>query len=293
MFGSVVTSLPLGLGTGNLRSLQGGISARAARSLLEEAFSLGIDFIDTAPSYGQGQAEESIGGLPDSIRTKATICSKVGFSYGRKSGWFGTIKPLLQPAIRIFPPLRRLAGASRNQVRSMGGLKVDLRPETIRESLEGSLRRLRRERLDILLLHDPSESSLRDDNVAVLEQLRSSGTIGGWGVSTKSVEVARAALRIGPLQWLQMPGDPPFLAHGSDVFTAARAAGKRVIANRVLSPLLDRNAPGPRPDVAECFRRALALPAVERILFGTANRKHLADNIAAMRRIATETGSTT
>lgn len=285
---STSRSLPLGFGTGNLRSFQGGISGRDAVRLLEAAFESGIDLVDTAPSYGQGGAEESIGRLPDSIRSRLTVCSKVGIAYGRKAGLLGAVKPLLQPAIRLFPPLRRLAGASRSQMRAAGSMTLDLRPETIRASLDGSLRRLRRERLDILLFHDPDLAAFRDENVAALEALRASGRIGAWGVSTRSPEVARAAVAVAPLGWIQMPADPPWLAEAADVFPAAAAAGKRVIANRVLSPLRSDAPPGGPSDVAGCFRLALRQPGVVRILVGTTKRKHLEDNVAAMRRVIGE-----
>ena len=98
MDASTSSPLPLGFGTGNLRSFQGGIPAAAARTLLEAAFDLGIDLVDTAPSYGQGEAEETIGGLPDALRSRIVICSKVGIAYGRKGGVLGAVKPLLQPA---------------------------------------------------------------------------------------------------------------------------------------------------------------------------------------------------
>jgi len=285
---STSSPLPLGFGTGNLRSFQGGIPAAAARTLLEAAFDLGIDLVDTAPSYGQGEAEETIGGLPDALRSRIVICSKVGIAYGRKGGLLGAVKPLLQPAMRLFPPLRRLAGASRDRMRATGSMTVDLRPETIRASLEGSLRRLRRERLDILLFHDPAVTALRDENVEALEALRSSGLIGAWGVSTRAAEVARAAVGVRPLAWIQMPADPPWLAEAGDVFAAAAAAGKRIIANRVLSPLRADAPPGGPTDVPGCFRLALGQPGVARILVGTTKRTHLEHNVAAMRRVIGE-----
>lgn len=293
MGASTSTALPLGFGTGNLRSFQGGVSAGAARKLLAAAYDLGIDLIDTAPSYGQGEAEGAIGGLPDVIRSRVQVCSKVGIAYGRgKGGLLSLVKPVLQPAMRAFPPLRRLAGASRDRMRETGSMTVHITPQAIRDSLEGSLRRLRREHLDILLLHDPSEAALGDENVAAFEALRAAGKIRAWGVSTRIPDVARMAVRIGPLDWIQMPADPPWLAEAGEVFPAAAAAGKRIIGNRVLSPLRAEpgpdSRPGPRPDVAECFRNTLRLPGIARVLVGTTSHKHLAQNVATMRRVLGE-----
>ncbi len=59
---------PLGIGTGRLCSLNGGLSVPKATDLLRQAHELGVRFFDTAPSYGQGQAEQAIGRLDSSMR---------------------------------------------------------------------------------------------------------------------------------------------------------------------------------------------------------------------------------
>lgn len=94
---------PLGFGTARLRSVNGGISARSAAALLGRAFEDGIRFFDTAPSYGQGQAEEAIGRLCSRARHEVFICSKVGYSYGRRGAAINVVKPLIRSAASFAP----------------------------------------------------------------------------------------------------------------------------------------------------------------------------------------------
>src|SRR5688572_8442018 len=154
------TTFPLGFGTARLRSINGGLSARSARYLLQSAFDLGIRFFDTAPSYGQGQSETAIGLLPRRVTDAMLICSKVGYSYGRKAMIINALKPFLRPAASSVSFLRQLAHKSRARMLHQGSLGLDIQPAVIRASLAGTLRRLRRDRLDLLLLHDPGVAFL-------------------------------------------------------------------------------------------------------------------------------------
>ncbi len=95
------------------------------RSVLQRAFEMGIDWIDTAHSYDDGAAEEVVGrfvsGLPADVRP--IILTKGGVVRDMALGW---PRPV-----------------------------AVLRPSVIRAQLEASLRRLRREAADIYLLHHP------------------------------------------------------------------------------------------------------------------------------------------
>jgi aryl-alcohol dehydrogenase-like predicted oxidoreductase len=150
---------PLGFGTAKLRSVNGGLSARLSKCLLGSAFEKGVRFFDTAPSYGQSQAEETIGGLSPRIRHEVFICSKVWYCYGRSANLLNALKPFLQPAASIAPLLKKVARDSRGRIQQHGSIKVDIRPAAIRVSLVATLRRLRRDTLGVLLLHDASLDS--------------------------------------------------------------------------------------------------------------------------------------
>jgi aryl-alcohol dehydrogenase-like predicted oxidoreductase len=120
---------------------------RAAHQIVAEALAAGCTFFDTAPGYGQGRSETVLGEALAGVRHDVVICTKVGY----KLDW-GT----------------------------------DFSTAAIRPSLEGSLRRLRTEYVDILLLHNPPRDVM-DGRLASqyeeLERLRQEGLIRHFGVS--------------------------------------------------------------------------------------------------------------
>jgi aryl-alcohol dehydrogenase-like predicted oxidoreductase len=68
----------------------------------------------------------------------------------------------------------------------------------LRGAIERCQERLGRERLDVVLLHNPTLSGLSaGEAVELLKELRTKGTVRAWGVSTGSVEVARSAIERG------------------------------------------------------------------------------------------------
>ena len=122
--------------------------------------------------------------------TQLVVCSKVGYPGSGKAALARVLKPALRPALASVASLRRLVGSSRSHVLSAGAGN-DIRPQAIRTSVHESLRRLRRERLDVLLLHDPSRESLGDANQQVLDALVREGLVGEWGVCTRESALAR------------------------------------------------------------------------------------------------------
>jgi aryl-alcohol dehydrogenase-like predicted oxidoreductase len=284
-------SFPLGFGTSKLRSLNGGLSGRAAQRLLENAFDLGIRFFDTAPSYGQGQAETAIGRLPRHLKVESIICSKVGYSYGRKAAVINTLKPLLRPGHRSLALLKRLAQKSREEFQRHGIISVNIQPAVIRKGLEGSLRRLRRDYLDVFLLHDASLASLNDGNRAELDTLQRVGKIRHWGISTGDAAVARRAIDLENIAVLQVPTEATFVNEAGDLFDKCAERGIAVVANRVLSPLRSSSTPSPlREDdpeqvIERCFAFALGQPGVRVVLCGTTSPPHLVANVRAMRHL--------
>ncbi len=283
-------SLPLGLGTSKLRSLGGGLSGRLAGRLLEEAFDLGIRFFDTAPIYGQGQVETAIGRLPSRIKDELIVCSKAGYRYGPGALVINALKPVLQPAANSVSILRTLIHKSRERIAKRESIRLEIRPDTIRTSLAGTLGRLRRDRLDLLLLHDPSAESLNDDNQAVLDALQREGLIGHWGVSTGDPAVAHRALELENLAVLQVPVDANWVDEAGDLFSKCHASGVRVIANRVLTFLGSKPSPTPsRGDtqrrIEQCFTFALSQRAVRMVLCGSTKAAHLRANVQSMQNV--------
>jgi aryl-alcohol dehydrogenase-like predicted oxidoreductase/radical SAM superfamily enzyme YgiQ (UPF0313 family) len=127
-------------------------------SALQFAFDHGVTFYDTADSYGNGHSETLLGKAFGRRRDQVVLASKVGFV------------DLDQPQ--------------------------DFSPRHLRTSLEGSLRRLGTDYLDLLQLHSPSLDELRRDPsiLETLEALRQEGKIRAFGLSVRSPEEGLAAL---------------------------------------------------------------------------------------------------
>ncbi len=117
---------------------------------LQAALNVGITFYDTAPAYGEGNSERLIGEAFKNDRDKVVIATKVGYQNWNK------------------PP--------------------DFRPDAIKHSIEGSLKRLQSDHIDLLQLHNACENMGQeyDEITKLLETFVSNGVIKAWGVSAKS-----------------------------------------------------------------------------------------------------------
>jgi D-threo-aldose 1-dehydrogenase len=149
------------------------VSDQAAADTLQAAWDAGIRAFDTAPHYGVGLSERRIGDfLTGRPRADFVVSTKVGRRLRPAGGpvdgvdeFYGT------------PALSRVR---------------DYSADGARRALEDSLRRLRLDRADIVLIHDPDEhlAEALDGAYPALAGLRADGTIGAIGVGVNSVPVA-------------------------------------------------------------------------------------------------------
>jgi aryl-alcohol dehydrogenase-like predicted oxidoreductase len=122
---------------------------------------MGFTLVETADAYGAGRMEQLIG-RATAGHDDVVIVSKGGTD-------------------RTTAPARKRFDA-----------------EYLRESVDRSLRRLARDRVDIYLLHGPALDVIaRGEAAATLVALKQAGKIGHWGISTGDVAIGRAALRAG------------------------------------------------------------------------------------------------
>jgi D-threo-aldose 1-dehydrogenase len=167
---------PLVFGGGSIGGLYAPVSDDEARQALEAAWDAGVRAFDTAPHYGVGLSERRIGDfLAGKPRAEFTVSTKVG--------------RLLVPATGSVDGAEEFYGTpalSRVRDYSRAGVLA---------SLEGSLWRLRLDRVDIALIHDPDDfmSAARDDAYPALADLRSQGVVGAIGAGMNSA---------APLSWL-------------------------------------------------------------------------------------------
>lgn len=169
--------------------------AEQRREALREARALGCTFVDTSNLYGWGEAESLLGETFADDRDSVTIATKAG--YVTEDG------------------------------------QQDFSPDAVRRSLEGSLRRLRTDYVDLLQLHNPAPEHVTDDLVAAL--LRD-GRIRAWGISARTPDEALALVaRFAPaaVQVNFNLGDLRALRNG--LFDACRKRRIQVIARTPLA----------------------------------------------------------
>ncbi|WP_067478643.1 aldo/keto reductase [Actinomadura hibisca] len=132
----------------------------AAVKVARRAVELGVDFVDTADSYGPGSNEDLLADALHPYPEGLVIGTKVGQS---------------RPSAREWRPLGR--------------------PEYIRQQAELSLRRLRLERIDLYQLHRIDPKVPEDEQFGALKQLQDEGKIRHIGLSEVTVEQIERARR--------------------------------------------------------------------------------------------------
>jgi pyridoxine 4-dehydrogenase len=124
-----------------------------AKRLLRRVVEVGVDLIDTADSYGPEVSENLIAETLHPYPEELVIATKGGL---RRSG--------------------------------PGQWPRDARPERLKEACEGSLRRLKLDRIDLYQLHSPDPQVPYEDSVGALRELQDEGKIRHVGISNVSLE---------------------------------------------------------------------------------------------------------
>lgn len=140
----------------------------AAKAVLRRAVELGTYLIDTADAYGPDISEELI--------AEALAPYRIGLVIATKGG-----------LLRKGP----------------GSWHPDGRPEHLRAALDGSLKRLKLERIDLYQLHSPDPNVPFDESVGALAELRKAGKIRHVGLSNVNTEQLAAARKIVPVVTVQ------------------------------------------------------------------------------------------
>jgi aryl-alcohol dehydrogenase-like predicted oxidoreductase len=288
----------VGLGTGRLASVAGGISRTAAAQLIGAAEDCGINLIDTADSYGQGECEKLLGHALQGKRSKFIVTTKAGYSFSGLSGGLRFIKPLAKKVVKYFKGGKNLTGAIRSNVS-----RQDFSVGTIRNGVESSLRRLQTDYLDIFLLHTPplpvmAEPPLWD----LLRQLQREGKIRHFGVSSHDPATLGRALQLPGLAAVQTPVNP-LQAGQREILTRLQASNIGIVANQIfLSGKLLGSVVGSAAEEREhasliarlnslaqqkgislnhlLIKYALSRPGVVSVLTGTNSPEHLKRNVA-------------
>jgi aryl-alcohol dehydrogenase-like predicted oxidoreductase len=137
-------------------------------TVIRGAVERGITFFDTAQVYGPFHNEELVGEALEPVRDQVVIATKFGFelSTGQSTG-------------------------------------TDSRPETIRSSVEDSLRRLRTDRIDLLYQHRVDPNVPIEDVAGTVKELIEQGKVKHFGLSEAGVQTMRRADAVQPVTALQ------------------------------------------------------------------------------------------
>lgn len=291
-FGKLGTASALTLGGGGLGQIWGPTTREECVATVREAVESGIDVLDLAPSYGNGEAESVIGeafggALPDGVRV-TTKC-RVGAT----------------PPAQVY--------------------------ELLSESLTGSLERMKLERVDVMFLHNAvtlgdeggdrltSVASVTDAVAPAFERLIAEGRVGCWGLT--GISHADALMHLvenGPrpdfIQCIAnlldsagglLQGSGP--ARPRDIIAAANAHGLAVMGIRAvqagaLTDAIDRPLPEGHSELADYARAepfraiaaemgcsaaylahcyALSMEGIATVVLGIKNREELRECVAA------------
>jgi aryl-alcohol dehydrogenase-like predicted oxidoreductase len=187
-----LTLSEIGLGC---QSLGGGLhhgGTRAALDVVAAALDAGITYFDTSDHYGLGRSEELLGRALRSARDAVVIASKAGTYYTRAARVALRARGLARPIGPLLRPFKQQLDRARSARR-----RADFSLPYLRAAVEGSLRRLRTDRLDLLQLHKPPLEVLRSGELAdAVQALGSSGHVRHVGVACESVEDALASLDV-------------------------------------------------------------------------------------------------
>jgi len=167
--------------------------------LLCAARDAGITFFDTSNIYSQGESEALIGRAFRGRRHELVIASKAGYALPGRRKLAAKLKPLLRPIIQKLGLKREKFSAA---VR--GSLSQDFSPAGLERAVEGSLKRLRTDYLDLFQLHSPpAEVVERGEWEQALDRLQRAGKLRYYGISCDSVEAGVAAGRYARVSALQ------------------------------------------------------------------------------------------
>lgn len=163
----------VGLGVQNMsRTYQTTIPARPEMiALIRSAFDHGVTFFDTAEAYGPHECERILGEAIAPFRDKVVITSKFGWNIDLETG-------------------ERRPG-------------LISRPDHVKQAVEGMLKRLRTDRIDLLYQHRVDPTVPIEDVAGAVKDLMAQGKVLHWGMSEMGLKTLRRAHAALPLTAVQ------------------------------------------------------------------------------------------
>lgn len=163
----------VGLGVQNMsRTYQMTVPTRTEmHNIIRAAFDHGVTFFDAAEAYGPDEVERILGEGIEGFRDKVTITSKFGWNIDLKTG-------------------KRLPG-------------LNSKPDHIKLAVEGMLKRLRTDRIDLLYQHRVDPEVPIEDVAGAVGDLMAQGKVLHWGLSEMGLKTLRRAHAAQPVTAVQ------------------------------------------------------------------------------------------
>lgn len=158
----------VGLGCMALTGIYGHIARDVAVEIIRQALDMGVTHFDTAELYGPFVNEELLADALGSHRARVEVATKFGY--------------LLEAG--------KIVG-------------LDSRPQSIRSAVEGSLRRLRRDYIDVLYQHRPDPNVAVEEVVGTMSDLVKEGKVLGLGLSATDTDTVQRASAVHRISFVQ------------------------------------------------------------------------------------------